>query len=181
MLYLEVNGIKAVHNAYLNMYGGFEDESGSWVEPIYENVKKNWETIIDNCAQVYNDLIEINFSPIKDEIPIFKGSSGIVFILSPIDEIQYMSRWVTTYMIIGYKTEINESFKTSLYLFEDETKPKIDLQERKIIINEKTYEISYHYYTGFNIMELEEMPMLKFVYKLIGESMNKYFENIDKE
>lgn len=181
LLFLEVKNIKTVDNAYLNTYEMLEDESGRWLEPIYDNVKNNWKLIIENCAEVYEDLVKINFPNIKDKIPIFKGSSGIVFILSPIDEIRYMTKWQTTYSIIGYKTEGNENFKTSFYLFEDENKPKIDARENTIIIDGKSCKITYNYYTGFDILSFEGIPMLYFVYRLIGESMNRYFKNIDQK
>ena len=176
LLFLEVNGVKIVNDAYLNPYEIHEDESGNWAEPIYDNVKNNWKLIIENFDEVYNDLININFPDIKDEIPIFNGSSGIVFVLSPIDEIRNMTKWATTYMIIGYKSEGNENFITNFHSFEDENKPKIDLREKTIIIDGKTYRITYNYYTGFNLTDLEEMPMLNFVYRIIRESLNKYFE-----
>lgn len=181
LLFLEVKNIKTVKNTYLNTYEMFKDESGRWPEPIYDNVKNNWKLIIENCAEVYNDLIKINFPNIKDKLPIFNGSTGIVFILSPIDEIKYMTKWQTTYSIIGYKKEGNKNFKASFYLFEDENKPKIDMRENTIKVDGITCKISYNYYSGFNIMDLEKTPMLNFVYRIIGESTKEYFKNIDQK
>ena len=178
LLFLEVKDVKSVSNVYLDSYNRFNDESGSWKTPSFENIKTNWKSIIENIHEVYNDLIKSNFPGIKDDLPLFNGSTTIIFTLFPYDEFRYMFKEVMQYRIIGFKEENTDNLEIKFYDYGDINEQDINLRERKIKIDANSYEITYWRTPGFEIPDFEYMPMFNFVYSLIEESINKYFEKL---
>lgn len=175
--YMDSKGIKTVNNVYLDNYEIFQDKSGIWGEPSFENITDNWNTITENVYDVYNDLINLNFPNIKNDLQIFKGSKNILFTLFPYDEDRY-GPGCSTYRIVGFDKEENEDFNINFKLYGDGDDPKVNLKEKLIEIDGETFDINYWKYNGYFFTGFDYMPMINFVYELIQESIDKYFKNL---
>lgn len=178
--YLDFKGVKTVNNVYFDNFIFHQDDSGLWLEGSFENVVKNWNLIVDNVYDVYTELIKLNFPEIEKDLPIFKGSKNILFVLSPYDEFRY-GKNSSTYNIVGYGDDEDAEFQLNFKLYDEGENPEVNLKNRTCTIDGKTFNINYLSYSGYLFSELDFMPMLNFVYGLIKESTDRYFKKINNQ